>query len=106
MPVEVVDMKLVSDRCLDAPILMGALVCLVLLSPWQLASSQTVPAKVSFDGRYVQDTSRNSGEILAGTSVPPCPKTASNTVGQGLIVDNSIATFLVGVQEIGALKIK
>lgn len=86
---------------------LGSLVSVILFSFGRVGSVSPLLANEGpgpFDGNYVPDASRRSGEGLLTS--PPCLPSESVAFGQGLIVKNSVATFLVGVQPEGALKIR
>lgn len=86
----------------------GTLGCLFLCCAWQALlgqAAQANPSSVPFDGTYVPDPKWSDTSVLLGSG-PQCPATNPGVLGQGLIVTNSLATFDVGVQQIGTRKIK
>jgi hypothetical protein len=100
-------MKCLTNGRLWSRVFAVVVAFLILLSLFQSHVARSVFATAttnSFDGRYVPDASRGSGNGLL--TVPPCLGTESIALGQGMEVTNSIATFWVGIQPVGALKIK
>ena len=74
----------------------------------QLVLGQGTPANVAngrFDGTYVPDPQRSNTSVLLGSG-QGCPATDPGVAGRGLIVKNSLATFHVGFQQVGARKVK